>query len=334
MKSRVKFVIASPSQRWGGGPIALHALCRNLQEAGYNAKILLYDYGENDIFRYSNDVAVSINIVAFIKCLLKELWIAFFRFLNSILGTKLFEEYTIRSVKGIRHYLRTCVDDNTVVVYPESLNGNPLQAKNVVHWLLYYYDPPEGGYGKSDLFIAYREQFNNEKLNPEGYTASVSHFDLDLYKRTNFGEREGNCYIIRKGARDRNDVPEEFDGPIIDNMPEREKVKCFNKCKYCISYDLQTAYSSIAAICGCISIVVPEPGKSKSDYRKPNDNTDGIAYGFGEDEIAHAIATRDNVLKRYEAVNERGKQNAKRFAEICVKHFFAEKTDINKEIDK
>lgn len=66
-------------------------------------------------------------------------------------------------------------------------------------------------------------------LNPLCRTLYVTYFNLDLYKRKNYGKRNGNCYIVRKG-HGRVNLSKEFDGSIIDDMSEEDKEKIF----YCV----------------------------------------------------------------------------------------------------
>ena len=63
-------------------------------------------------------------------------------------------------------------------------------------------------------------------------------------------------------------------------------------------YDMQTAYASIAALCGCIPISVLEPGKKKSDYiGKDDPEPFGRAFGDAPEEIEYAIRTREALRK-------------------------------------
>ena len=148
----------------------------------------------------------------------------------------------------------------------------------------------------------------------------LSHFDHDLYRQYNFGVREGDCYIIRKGSQ-RADLPNTFAGPIIDGLKETEIVEIFNKCKYCYCYDTQTFYASIAAVCGCIPIIIPEPGKTKKDYLNESEMyTPGLAWGTSQDEIEYAINTRQELLNRLD-FTERNRIGTDSFIQLALQHF-------------
>ena len=315
VKICMKFVIVSPRQQWGGA-IALHALCKYLSEMGHDAKIFycgLHYYDKQKPMQFW---------LRMLKSDVKETA----KLILAYAGNERFEKvYKNPPVRGCRRKYLPFVGEDTIVVYPESIYGNFLHAKKTVRWLLYHHpfsENPQAAFGDDALFIAYREDFNDEKLNPAGHIVSVSYFDLETYRQYNFGERSGNCYVIRKG-RNRPDLPKEFDGPILDDLPEKNIVEAFNRCEYCISYDTQTAYSGIAALCGCVSIVVPEPGKGKSDYLSSKENCFfGVAYGFSEEELLFARETRHRVKELSEEANQKGKESAQRFAEICKAYFY------------
>ena len=207
-------------------------------------------------------------------------------------------------------------------MYPEICYGNPLRAKKVIRWLLFHNRFPDdvNAYGKDDLFFCFREFFNDFNLNPEGRVLQLNNFDYELYRQTNFSERSGKCYMIRKG-KDRTDLPQKFDGPVLDNLPEWKIVECFNKYKYCYFYDTQSFYSSIASICGCIPIIVLEKGKSKKDYLKNGDHSYGIAYGDSSEEISYAKETRENLIKTIDDFKIKNNINLENFIKECEKYF-------------
>ena len=297
----MKFVIVSPPQGFGG-PIALHALCKYLCELGHDARILYI----------GPPGCGNKRIISRVNYLIK--WA---RFLLTM------KPPAYEPVKGCKATWIPFIKKDTIAVYPEIITGNPFGAKKVVRWLLYHHKYPQdvrGTYSENDLFIAYREVFNDKKLNPDGHIIQTVYFDLDTYQRYNFGERKGTCYIIRKGST-RSDLPDSFDGIVIDELSEQDIVRVFNECKYCISYDTQTAYSSIAALCGCVSIVVPETGKEKRDYITNDEGDYGVAWGFSEKEIQRAIQTQHKVREYFEENNNNSRDAAKKFVEICENYF-------------
>lgn len=301
-----------------GGPIVLSELCRNLQNLGIDARLLMVPFFPmgriNKVYYKMNILWYQFVSFYYYFCHV------FFRIGN---GAGKEDKFLFSLTNGCRRQFHPFFNKKkSVVIYPEIVWGNPLDATNVVRWLLYKtkYKNIIGAYSKNDLFIAYREVFDDISLNPNHYIVNLSCFNKDLYKRYNYGDRKGKCYIIRKGAK-RFDLPNSFDGPIVDQLSEKEKVEIFNECEYCFSYDTQTTYSSIAAVCGCISIVVPEPGKTRKDYRGEDDNPGyGIAYGDDIKEIEWALSTIDNLIDSLDS-RESNIKNAKSFVGILDKHF-------------
>lgn len=313
----MRFVILSPRQSVGGA-IVLHALCKFLCEHGQKAKIF-----------YSEVFVWKKGLKTYIKNLAKWLNYTIRDIIKVILSKFIKDPKTPRyyyiknpSVKGCKRKYFPFVSKKTIVIYPEVVAGNPLRAKNVVRWFLYYYHykNERWAYKLDDLFVTYRDEFNDADLNPHGYKVQTPYFNLDLYKRSNYGIRSGKCYIIRKG-KNRNDLPKEFDGIVVDDLLETDKVRVFNQTEYCISYDTQTAYSDIASICGCKSIIVPELGKQVEDYRYGEDTRLGVAIGFSREEEEFAEQTRGDLIKQYSNINEGSKASVESFIRLCSTYF-------------
>lgn len=308
----MKFLIVSSRQGYGG-PIVLHALCKYLNELGYKAEIFY-----TDVWKYEKQKRISF-WRKWVSYILRDS-LNLFRAKVSKERNAGLDGYIDESVKGCPRKFLPFIDDETVVIYPELMYGNPLGAKKVVRWFLYHNRYSDEAYDENDFFICYREVFNDWRLNPEGIMLRTPYFDIDKYKRYNYGKRSGKCYVIRKGEG-RKDIPKKLDGIVIDNLLEKEKVKIFNESEYCISYDTQTAYSGIAALCGCISVIIPEEGKSKADYRTESEKDLGVAWGFDEKEILWAKETQKDILDLYISINKGGLESAKNFVEKCKERF-------------
>lgn len=313
-----KIVIVSPRQKWGGA-IVLHLLCKLLIEKGYDAKIFLsgihLQKNESNArfwFRWIK-YTVKDTIIAVLSELLKHT-----RFANDVR----FKGYLYKPVRGYKRKYFPFISSDTIVVYSEVYYGNFLNSKNIVRWLLYHnsYANDTSAYSDNELFFSYREVFNDVNLNPEKRTLRLTNFDYDLYRQTNFGERSGKCYMIRKGKQ-RNDLPSDFDGPILDDLSEQEIVANFNKYRFCYFYDTQTFYSRIASVCGCIPIIVCENGKSRSDYLGNGDGGYGIAYNDTAEEIDFAIRTRDKGLERINHYKIANNESIDAFLKECGEYF-------------
>ena len=318
---KMNYIIVSPIQ-YCGGPIVLHYLCKLLNEYGYSAKVFLINtLGEKKA--YENTLKYWCSHLIFITKLFIKKVISFL-FITEKNYHSRYDGIYYLPVKDVKiKYLPFFNKKKTIVVYPEIVYGNFLKAKYVVRWLLYYnrYVNDPNAFGKNDLVMAYREIFNDTRLNPSNNILTLSYFNMDLYKQTNFEERKGYCYVIRKG-KNRTDLPAQFDGPIIDNFSEFEKVKAFNKYKYCILYDMQTAYASIAALCGCIPIQIPEQGKTRKDYCGQGENRYGVAIGQIQEEIDWALNTRPFLLKYYTDMRNNDSNKVNEFIKMCDGHFF------------
>lgn len=301
----MKVIIVRPSG-YSGGSLVLEVLCRLLREKGVDAS-LFYIYKEP-----GEDTKAGLFWMEWLLYNCKwELYRALCRIFSKLKNSRLkgWRPIVISPVGDVKKkHLPFFNKKNTIVVYPEKVFGNFLNATHVVRYLLFHYPYEENNaaYGAEDLFVAYREVFNSPQLNPDNLVIPFGFFDGNLYRQYNYGARSGNCYIIRKGS-EREDLPSAFDGPVIDKLSEEEKVNVLNACERCYSYDTQTFYTTIAAVCGCLPIVVPEPGKTKDDYLATGESPCGIAFGETQEEIEYAQSTRHLIMRRLDsaAMNEK-----------------------------
>lgn len=300
--------------------MALSELCSILRSQGYDAKLFFAEtLSQNeDEYKYERDTFVKTGLKSAIAISIWKL-LPFKRIADIVhLNDRIPLHAKGRSIKLLPFFSKK----HTILIYPETVYGNPLKAQNVVRWQLYHYkfSKDNSAFSKSDLFIGYREIFNDRAFTPNIENIHIFSFNDNLYKRFNYGQRTGKCYIIRKGG-ERLDLPTHFDGPVIDDLPEDGIVRVFNQCEYCYSYDTQTFYSSIAALCGCKSVVLPEPGKSMGDYRTENEPSYGVAWGDSQDEIDRAIGTVSLLEARIRDFQEKNCIEAEHLVKILENHF-------------
>lgn len=318
----MKKIIIFNRFKYFGGTLVLSCLCKTLRELGYDAKLYMctdIPFSEADVQSFKRQ-----NFKRVIKYKIKHVLNKYFSFIPYIKKLQnSIDDVSSVDMDGLSFHKNPSIDiNNSIVIYPEVTYGNPLNAKFVVRWLMYFYpySKSSDAYSTNDLFIAYREYFNDIDLNPNKSIITLNYFDSKLYRQYNFGQRKDKCYILRKG-RKRKDLPKHFDGPVFDdNMSQHELVKMFNEYRYCYSYDTQTFYTAIAAVCGCIPIVVMEPGKCESDYLGPGEKHLGRAYGDSVEQIEYAKKTRDDLIKKldYSAWN---RVNAQALIELLEDKF-------------
>jgi hypothetical protein len=211
---------------------------------------------------------------------------------------------------------RADVTDATVAVYPEVQLGNPVQARHVARWLLY--TPGKRNpyqFGDDEMYFRVDEFADMPELTggaPDLFMWKVNR----TYRNENRPDRSGTCFIVRKwGDGPRPPLPE--NAIQLDGMSHEEINEVFNRCETFYSYDDATMYSQYAAICGCLSVVLPS-GEGSRDQMLANHMLGryGIAYGLEEEKIAHAIATRDKVLDLLLEREREGERTVDRFIEL------------------
>ncbi len=218
---------------------------------------------------------------------------------------------------------RATPDDlaDAVVVYPEIISGNPLRAEHVVRWLLHKPGFHKGHceYGPNDRYFYYQKAFDDPVLNRDADNElKVIYLRDDVYRQTNAGPRSGACYILRKG-KGRPMVHDLTDSVCVDKLSHEQMAAVFNRVETCISYDTYTMYSLFAALCGCVSVVVPEPGVSAEQwYPEPRDRL-GLAYGF--DDVEHARRTQPLLLPHLKTQETSANGSVRAFISKCAVYF-------------
>ncbi|NOI30732.1 WavQ [Vibrio coralliilyticus] len=215
--------------------------------------------------------------------------------------------------------------NDSIVVYPEIINGNPLQAGQVVRWLLHQPGHFSGKveYGKRELIYKFNSAIKDFEW-PGSKTSEnelkVIYYPVDLYNThgsVDEDERTVTCHAIRKGKHKPKVHPE--DSILIDSLSHEEVAKVFKKAKRFISYDDYTAYSIFATLCGCQSIVVPDTGVSIEQWYPKESDRYGIAYGFDDKQIEWCKNTKHLVEEHIEREHSRSIE--------CVKTFLSEAED-------
>jgi hypothetical protein len=231
------------------------------------------------------------------------------------------------------------INDNTIVIYPEVISGNPLNSKKVIRWILLSLgiEMPINHYINWGLHSLTNSISTDGSINLiyqwESVQNSIPQLSVPwfnpIFRNTN-QLRTKTCYLIKKGVllhkkikymHDKNSI-------CIDDMNLAEKSAIFNQCTRFYCYDPNTAYMIFAVSCGCITILHPLENVSKDEYFKNKifnkDNkifNAGIAYGNTYREISFAQKTLSEGIKMYVNLFNEYKNTVTPFLDYIAKLF-------------
>ncbi len=210
------------------------------------------------------------------------------------------------------------MDDNTVVIYPETITGNPLNAKYVIRWILldlglevshdHYinWNKDDIVYHWEPSFLKNTKQLVNIWINP-------------IIKNYQQQERNINCYAFKKMQW----IPQTLNQTEIqyyhttqdtnlDKVSVAEAVDVFNRSKLFYCYDPNTFFSIMAPLCGCVTVLHPLNNLTKKEYFRSRIlcHPDGfcydagIAYGNSPDQIRMAIESVNEAQDQFDYLCE------------------------------
>jgi hypothetical protein len=155
------------------------------------------------------------------------------------------------------------INKQTIVIYSDGMEGNPLNAQNVIRWILLEIG---SNYRPADFFttwnpndLVYHWEYGNKSPNTVKIlnTCTIDSIYINENKER---EKDLSCYMIKK----RNLINKEilFGHPTsaiqLDNLTKTEIIHYFNICEYFYCYDLNTFFFIGAIICGCKVILIKD----------------------------------------------------------------------------
>jgi hypothetical protein len=197
--------------------------------------------------------------------------------------------------------------NNAKIIYGELIDGNPLGAKRIIRWILYFpfrlYGKVE--YGENEKFYTFLSEYTrNTKWEHRSKLFNITFPIRDEYLKykdlNDWSSRTNTCFMYKKSKKDKkfNYLDNDFTPPsnsiCIDGLSHDQISLIFSKSKYFYCYDLYTGYQRDAATCGCIPIVIPPRNLPIEDWY--NDSRERYGIAFGEDNIKWAIRTRSLML--------------------------------------
>ena len=211
------------------------------------------------------------------------------------------------------------IGDDTVVIYPEGMRGNPFGGTKVIRWIL---APLTiwSDIGLSDNYVTWDAadivyHWSTYTDNVPDDNVLLAPFLDPMWTNLNLPrQRKSACYSIGPGsaihsAQYIHDVQNELKGYFgagfhnafeIKRQTPLELLKLFNSFDFFIDFDPFSILWMASAPSGCKVVVVPVQGWNKSEWiqrtQVPKSSMDlhrpemnGVAYGLGD--ITHAAGT-------------------------------------------
>ena len=173
------------------------------------------------------------------------------------------EQYMTKKTKLIAtEDIETLDKNKTICIYPEIIAGNPYGMKHIVRWILYHTTTEiENTWENSDEFFYFWENFQTQKKENKRILNCFD-FKLDQCFIKNY-DRDGVCHINKLNRPPLSeDIENKYNsidlntGYLTNNFSWL--VEEFNKKEIFITEDDSTYFSVIAALCGCISIIITD----------------------------------------------------------------------------
>jgi hypothetical protein len=223
------------------------------------------------------------------------------------------------------------IEDNVITIYPEVISGNPFNAKNVVRYVLYYpgWHAGDKQYSNNELIITYYNEYVKDTKYDNAFVLTVLNPKLNIMR--NHNKKRNKIGLLVRKCKDfdykmnlLNQYKHLLKLPVISIDDEINKCtdirnlsKIYNTISLFISFDPHTYHSTMAALCGCTSVVIPSKEISSEEFY--NVTKYGVAYGF--ENIDFAKLTHSKMIDNLKQMEQNTFTQCDKFVELVKSHF-------------
>ena len=170
-------------------------------------------------------------------------------------------------------------------IYPEIVNGNPMEAKTVVRYILAPLGemasngvPGPSSYDKSDLIYSFSKLIYETD---DEHTLFLPILNTSLFRDEGRRERPYKCVFVGKGIN--SHLHPEGCLEVDRNLSQDQAhlADFLNDCEVMYCYDHRTAMTEVARLCGCRVVIFPSI-VSLEQYKLYEPGMDGISWGKDE----------------------------------------------------
>lgn len=286
MKTR-PYIILTPTYCVSAGVRVMHQLCHELNTIGFDARLML-----------------TSNLTPPGQPLL-----------NPALNTPTINQ-------DFNEEWWAAMNEDCIVIYPDSIRGNPLNAKRYVMYILGTETQP----APDDEFRVYYSRsyrFDKRKSAPVLFYFPV---DLSLFNTRNAPERTQDMLWLGKGSRFCTEKP----ANVVDityqwPATRPELAEQLRKTRYMYSYDALSCTNNEAVLCGAIVILkhvsYHDMKWTREDMEYYELGTGGMAFGDSPAEIERALRTAHEAQDRARYAVATFRHDLLKFADQTQSHF-------------
>ena len=202
------------------------------------------------------------------------------------------------------------IENDDIVIYPEIVGGNPLNARNVVRWLLYYHGRYRntGHYPGTDMIYGYTKRiakhYGTDKI------LFLPTVDDSLFVPPSVdNKREGYCFYANKYRKFYRKVPQDCGIEITNPGQSREEIIRLLQGSEALFIYEDTALGTEALLCGCPVVCVPN--ENFTENAAAEELFCGVAWGI--EELSKAKVTVAQARGQYARLKEQFKDQLQEF---------------------
>lgn len=232
-----------------------------------------------------------------------------------VVGSKLGPDHLHAPIVS-RAIASAAVVAGAAAIYPETISGNPLNAKTVVRWVM---NKPGwiGGdkiYSPSEHIFYYAEGYRRAIQNKIAGKLFLPTLDESLFYHdgTSAQQRNLECFYVGKSVYKAGNFDKDKTFEITRQSPSRSELgKLLRASRVLYCFDNSTALTYEAVMCGCAVVIIPDGTQKREDYEFGELGIDGIAWGLQE--YRNLAPNPEKMINRY--------QQLKNEFEIQLDHF-------------
>jgi hypothetical protein len=243
----------------------------------------------------------------------------------------------IESDEGIHDFIAPMLTDaishyhhkygiTPIIVYPETICGNPLNAEIIARYVLNYPGLLGGNeiFDDNEMIFTYSEALaKNISPNRKKYLLFIPACNSNIfYPPKNNEKRRGSCFSASKYQNSFNGklLPLtkhsfEITRDLPDSLTPQEIADLFRKSELFYTYE-NTSLATEAVMCGCPAIFIPSDYMKEPPLALKETGSNGTSFGISDEDIKKAKDTVHLAFEDYQKTTEIFKQQLENFIKI------------------